>query len=191
MTIDYNETLLDYISGDLTVESQNINEFRGNEQITNNIIQELRTAIGKQDVDYGMRILSSETTSNYIMYGTYIDEIIDENNYTERSFIAIMDQAGNLLHTYTTYSSGTKFGIFQTLDYDENGNIYGIEYFNSKYRVVLLNNVAIETSLGFVCKLRNSYYISDTTFLPPTRLYIGTSFIKKDPIDDSTYYIMG
>lgn len=191
MTIDYNETLLDYISGDLTVESQNVNEFRGNEQITNNIIQELRTAIGKQNIDYGMRILSSEKTSNYIMYGTYIDEIIDENNYTERSFIAIMDQAGNLLHTYTTYSSGTKFGIFQTLDYDENGNIYGIEYFNSNYRVILLNNVAIETSLGFVCKLRNSYYISDTTFLPPTRLYIGTSFIKKDPNNDSTYYIMG
>jgi hypothetical protein len=28
-------------------------------------------------------------------------------------------------------------------------------------------------------------------FLPPTRLLIGTSFIKKDPTDDSTYYIMG
>lgn len=191
MTTDYNETLLNYISGDLTVESQSANEFRGNEQITNNILQELRTAIGKQDVDYGMRILISDTTSNYIMYGTYIDERISEYEYTERSFIAIMDQNGTLLHTYTTYSSGTKFGIFQTLDYDENGNIYGVEYFNSKYRVVLLNNVAIETTSGFACRLRNSYYITDTTLLPPTRQYIGTPFIKKDPNDESTYYIMG
>ena len=190
MTVDYNQTLLNYITGNLTVESQKANEFRGNEQKVNNLSQEIQNVLGKEP-GYNMHILTSENTSNYIMYGEYVAEQTSEYDYVERSFIAVLDQSGNVLHVFSSYSSGTKFGIFRTLEYDENGNIYGIEYFNNRYRVVLLNNVAIETNAGFTCRLRNSYYISDITFLPPTRFYIGTSFIKKDPNNDSTYYIMG
>ena len=190
MTTDYKETLLDYITGSLNVESPKNNSFRGNEEIINNISQEIEDIIGKEP-DYAMHILTTTTTSNYLMYGTYVAEQYSEFDYVERSFIAILDQSGTLIDVLTTYSSGTDFGIFQTLNYDENGNIYGIEYFNNKYRVVLLNNVAIAITGTYSCRLRNSYYISDTTFLPPFRLFVGTSFIKKDPDNNSVYYIMG
>ena len=196
MTVDYKETLLDYISGDLTVGSQTTNEFRGNEQITNNIIQTIKTALGKNDIGYHARILITDTTSNYLMYGTYIDEWVGQA-FTERSYIAVLDQSGTVLSVIDSYSSGTKFGIFQSLKYDDEGNIYGVDYYNGKYRVILLNNVAVESSSGFICKLRNSYYISDDTFETPkpfgylsTRI-IGDSCIKKDTNDNSTYYIVG
>lgn len=183
MTVDYNGTLLNYITGNLTVESSSSNTFRGYEEKTNNLIQEL--ANKGINADYTIRTLTTNTTSNYLMYGTY-----QENN-VNYGYIVILNQEGTILKIFTEYSSGTKLGPFEVLEYDNQGNIYGIDYYNNQYRVILLNNVAIETSTGFTCRLKKSYYITDSSYRPPITHLAGTSCIKKDPNNDSVYYIIG
>lgn len=190
MTVDYNNTLLDYITGDITVESRSQNQFRENEEIQNNLVQEINNRAGIE-ADYAFKFLTSDTTSNYLVYGSYVVPGTSETDYDEFGYIAVLNQSGTVLEVITEYESGTKLGKFQALEYDSNGNIYGVDYFNDRYRVILLNNVALETTRGYVCRLRNSYYIPDTSYEPPRTTLTGTSFIRKDPANDSDYYILG
>ena len=55
----------------------------------------------------------------------------------------------------------------------------------------MLNNVAVETTTGFTCKLRQSYYIpSGANYNIPNSFLQGTSYVKKVN-GKSTYYMFG
>lgn len=179
MTEDYKNEVLDYITGNLTIEEQKQNSFRDLDITTNNLKEKLML--------YGIDpnicvLLTTETTSNYIVYGHYTD------NGSYYGYIAVLDQDSNVLSVMTTFDSGTPLNQFQVLNYDENGNIYGIDVVNNRYRIILLNNVAINTNNGYVCKLRASYYINYNNLIPPFTYLSGTCFIKKVP-NEATYFI--
>lgn len=131
--------------------------------------------------------LSSDVSSNFLLYGGYLNE--DNNTYY--GFIAILNSNGEVLDILTEYDSGTKFSFFQCLEYDEDNNVFGIDLVGSSYRFIMLNNVAIKTSTGFTCKLRQSYYIpSGANYSVPDSFYQGTSYVKKVN-GKATYYIFG
>ena len=178
MTDDYKEQLLNYVTGNITPGQQSLNSIINGEENTNDFKQKLQQE-GIYTANY--RVISTDTTTNYIIYG-------NDNG----GFIVILNQNAEVLEILTEYDSGTSFGEFLTLNFDENGNIYGIDYYNNKHRVILLNNVALKTSQGFYCKLRASYYIDETTFkvISPIWLRLGTSSIKK-VIGEASYYILG
>lgn len=175
MTNDFKKTTLDYLTGNLDLETQKSNSFRDFSIIENDLVQKINDAGISLDSTI-IKTLTTTTTSNYLMYGN--------------GFIVVLDQDGNVLKVITEYNSGTSIGDLKVLNCDDDGNIYGIDMINSRYRIILLNNVALKTSQGYVCKLRNSYYIPDTDFKILSFLASGP-FIKKDPSNNSTYYIVG
>ena len=174
---------MEYITGNITPGTEQSNSFRDTSNITNNLSNKL-SALNIMPLFY--KILSSDISSNMLLYGGYQDT---DNNYY--GFIAILNSNGEVLDILTEYDSGTKFSYFQCLMYDENNNIYGIDKVGSNYRFIMLNNVAIKTSTGFTCKLRQSYYIpSGANFTPPNNDIKGTSYVKKVN-GSATYYIFG
>ena len=179
MTKDYKKGILDYISGNIQIENEKPNIFRENETITNNLVNKLlELDITPAPVLYSLR---SDNTSNYIVYGEYNT---GQNNY---SYFAVIDQNGNVVDIITTYESGSLIEEIFSLNYDENGNIYGIDLKDNKYRIVLFNNIAVPTGNKYVCRLRASYYIRNT-FEP--NVYSENSCIKK-VYGEARYFLFG
>ena len=172
--------IMSYITGNVFVTDHYPRDFIDCRETTDN----LYTKLAEKGITPGTtNILTTDTTTNYLIYGTYIK---DNTNY---GYIAILDQNGNVLDILTTYDTGTMIARIESLSFDENGNIYGLDYINGKYRVILLNNVALETPRGYFCKLRSSYYIN-LTYEPKISHYSGTSPIKKTPGEPS-YFLFG
>ena len=185
MTQDYKDILSNYITGDLEIGEMSNNQFRDNEMITNNLKQKLQQK--GITPNSNIQTLTTDTTSNYLMYGTY--------NQSGKSYgwIAIMDQNSNVLEILTTYDIGTKLGAFRILNYDENGNIYGLDYYSqtNKNRFIMLNNVAVATTSGYKCRLRQSYNMPTTNYyVQPFNVISGTCYVKKVP-GESTYFMFG
>ena len=187
MTEDFKDLTLKYVTNNIVKESDNANQFRDNQIVTNNLVQELTDAIGRQPTTYKM--LTTTTTSNYLVYGEY--RINDEQPYVYYGYIAVLNENGIVQHVFTTYDSGTKLSPSMELSYDENGNIYGVDFVEKslKDRIILLNNVALESSTGYHCRLRSSYYINYNIALH-YNVYEGTCSIKKVP-GEAIYYIFG
>lgn len=183
MTNDYKNVLFDYITGGLEVGTQQDNTFRDNEMIVNNLKSKL-SALGITSTTL-FQTLTTTTTSNYLIYGGYT------SGTKMYGFIAILNQSGEVLDIITEYDSGTKLGYFQVLNYDENGNIYGLDFWNNRDRFIMLNNVAVKSPKGFICKLRQSYYIPTSPyFSSPLDFLAGTCFIKKAQ-GEAVYYMFG
>jgi len=192
MLIDLKPNIIKYITGNITPKEKKQNYFRSLYE-TNSSIEQALAEKGISVNHYS--ILTTTTTSNYLVYGGYL---VDGNT---RGFIAVLDQKGNVLELITKYDSGSYLQWIWYLDYDENGTIYGIdEAPNSPYnlRIILLNNVALETSKGYFCKLRASYYISQSNYDIPASQRFSISWqdysmphiIRKVP-GEATYFIFG
>lgn len=185
MTEDYKNINLDYITNDITVGSQGQNDFRDVASFNNNFTTILQNQYNITPST--MLYLTSETTSNFIIYGNYdID-----GNYNYRGYIAVLNQKGEIEACFTTFDSGTQLSYLWKLQYDENGNIYGVDETNYRLRVILLNNVAIKGTNGYTCRLRNSYYVPseyDTFYAGYD--YDTPGYIKKAE-GKATYYLFG
>lgn len=185
MTEDYKNLTLNYITGTLEPSSMGQNGFRNTSNYQNNFTINLESDYGI--VPSTMLYLTGETTSNFIIYGNYDAT----GNYDYRGYIAVLNQKGDIEACFTEYDSGTQLPYIYKLQYDENGNIYGLDEVNYKLRVILLNNVAVKGSSGYTCRLRNSYYVPDeynTVFAGYD--YDVPGFIKKAE-GKATYYIFG
>lgn len=184
MTNDYKDSLLNYITGNITPGSESDNAFKNTITVNNG----LHTRLNELNITPTFyKILSSDISSNVLVYGGYLNE--DDNTYY--GFIAILNSNGEVLDILTEYDSGTKFSFFQCLVYDEDNNIYGLDLVGSNYRFIMLNNVAVKTSTGFTCKLRQSYYIpSSANYEIPASFLQGTSYVKKVN-GSATYYMFG
>lgn len=182
MTNDFKNFTLKYITKNIQPEANKTNAFIDNLEITNNLRQTLIQEIGYAPSTY--LILTTDTTSNYLMYGDY-----DIGSSVYYGYIAILDENGKIQKVFTTYDSGTKLSPSMELNYDENGNIYGIDKTGSLYRIILLNNIALNSSSGYHCRLRASYYIN-YDFAKQYSAYEGTCTIKKVP-EEAIYYLFG
>lgn len=184
MTQDFKNAILRYITNSLKPGIKQPNAFRDNEA-TSTDIETALTDKGITPISY--QILTTTTTSNYLIYGSYMDD-----NLNSKGYIIILDQNSNILEILTTYDSGTELGYLWYIDYDESGNIYGIEESvdTGKARIVLLNNIAIETPRGYYCKLRSSYYINVENFYLFNNDTSAPHLIKKSK-DEAVYFIIG
>jgi len=187
MTEEYKKDVLDYMTGKLTPGTQTQNQFRDNETIQNNLTQKLAEK-GITNIISAMNVLTNDFSSNYIIYGWH-----ETTQYTYKTWIAILNEKGEILDILTTYESGTPIEYIDVLEYDENGYIYGIDEPSGQpyYRIIQLNNIAVPIGNNYVCRLRSSYYIKVDGFTPPFTIYgEGTSCIKKIP-GEAVYYIFG
>ena len=187
MTEEYKKGILDYISGNITPESEKNNAFRDNETIQNNLTTKLAekgiTILGG-DID----VVFDDKFPNYVMYGMYTK---GNKSY---SWIAIISETGEVLDILTTYESGMPIEPIYDLHFDENGNMYGIDYPNASvgeydyFRIVLFNNMTIPIRNKYICKLRSSYYIKNKRY--DVSVAKGNRLIGKVP-GEARYYIVG
>lgn len=192
MTNDFKKQTLDYITGNLTIESSGSNSFRNSNTLQNNLTTALQEAgVAIELIGTSIKALTSDTTSNYILYGDY------GSVSNKHGFIVVCNQEGSVEKVFTAFDSGTLLSQIMTLNYAEDGNIYGVDWVYTDNdilpRVILLNNVALKTSSGYSCKLRASYYYPSEYqyFMQPYETQgEGTSFIKKVN-DEATYFIVG
>lgn len=185
MTEEYKSSILKYVTNSLIPGVKQPNTFRDNEATFTDIASALNERLGIVPTQY--KILTTTTTSNYLIYGNYIDD-----DLISKGFIIVLDQNSNILEILTTFDSGTKLGYIWYIDYDENGNIYGIDESidTGKARIILLNNVALETPKGYYCKLRSSYYINVANFYIFDNDGSASHLIKKSK-DEAVYFIIG
>lgn len=194
MTNDYANTLTQYISNTLTpgnpdntpvIKESNILD----KQISSSIKEELGDNVRLLDFE----ILTSETTDNIVLYGSYDYEV--SGVYITEYYIAVLDPDYNVVFISNEYSSGTPLSPIIKLDYDDEGRIWGIDEYGTttetgdgttpRYRLIMLNNVAVPNQEGtFEIKLRKTYQ-----FPIGYNKIEGNFLIKKVP-DKALYYIL-
>lgn len=130
MTNDYKEILLKYLTGNLANESQS--STLNYENLSTNDYDTSQIGTGISIVGY-LQCTDSNGTPNgkTLVYGY--------NTTTYVGFIAVFEGTKLLFYT-DEYNSGTKLSQFKTLQIDEEGRVYGVDYVTSvnKYRFILL-----------------------------------------------------
>lgn len=192
MTDDYKEQLLNYITGNLSIEEGNdipiFEEIKSYENNFDNFMLQSDLATYEYFFSGFLRV---PNISNCILYGTYNDT---PHRHITKSFFVILDVNLNPIKLIYKYNTGTLFRLFQKLEVDENGNIYGIDYtynydgegiiIDEEKRFVLLNNILTSNLIygDYTAVLRKSYIMSYTNFTPKQ--------IYKDN-DSATYVMVG
>ena len=155
MTNDYKEDLLKYLTGNIQKEPKSDTSFMDTTESNNNeeIYSMLEGLVGYRIED------TLECQNGYfISYGYYNPSA---SSSEKKGFLLILDSQLKPLELLTSYNTGTDFGQFFKLRVDEQGQLYGIDYYNNNFRVILLNNVSVKlpNQENFVARLRNSYYL--------------------------------
>lgn len=194
MTNDYKELLLKYLTNNITEGTgQNIPSFSAVKSEAQSIYDELTTAFPYGWVQNGY-VLCKNSNNEYngfiVVYGAYY--IDNTQNYeTAKGYILLLDESFNLVQIITEYNTGTDFGIFMKLIVDEDGLIYGLDYYSSKNRFIMLNNISVKAQSAneYSVKLRQSYFlqgnVENMSHTGKSKEYI----LQKDP--NSANYIIG
>ena len=161
MTEDFKEKTLKYLTGNITPSSGNNEpQFEPTQTITNNLNTYITNNI--QGTWWSKTLIQAKdgNGNDLDIYGFVGNE---EYNSVYYGFIVILDNTFTPIQFINTYSSGVRFGQIMSIKIDTNGNVYLVEYFNSesKYRVVLLNNIFMKlpTQPSYQCKIRISYFL--------------------------------
>lgn len=175
MTDTYKEQLLDYLTGNLYIDSgSNHPTFADISYIQNDLYTYISNNVTQPQTSAYKLIKgknsNGEELDEQLLYG------IDANNNT--GFIVILDMTFRPLQIIKKYASGTNLGIFEELIIDNDGKFYGVEYINgtSTRRFVMLNNILVkaQNEASYKVILRQSYNL-------PASLQTGTinKLIKK------------
>ena len=171
MTNDYKELLLKYLTGNLAEEGKSV--------LLN--YQNL-TTVDQGDLGFNTPFsisgqiecvdTNNKPNGKVAVYGLY-----GTNDYI--GFIALFEGTKLLFYT-DQYNTGTKFGYFKKLEVDETGQFYGIDYYNEKFRFILLNNISeLDKNGNPQIILRQSYYLQGSTQI--NEKYYSTYYVKKSP----------
>jgi hypothetical protein len=172
MTNEYKENLINYFTGNMPEETGiNTPYFIDEKSVENNLDTYLTDNLGSHTIIGQLK----GTNSDYsFIYGNY--------QLSSKGYIIILDSDQNIIKLITKYKSGTDFGTFLALNIDENGNVYGIDNYNSNLRFIMLNNFLISNNNEVV--LRQSYYINySLTDITPNSL--------RKVIGEATYFMLG
>ena len=143
MTQDYKDKLLEYLTGNLTIESgENYPNFSENiETLDKNIYDNINSNLNNP---YELNILGkiyNNIYDEYLIYGYYKET----SSSNKDGFIYLVDGDLNEIQIITTFSSGTKLFPITALNQDENNNIYGLSGDDAVSphvsRVLLFNNI--------------------------------------------------
>lgn len=167
MTNDMKEKVIKYLTGNLLEESPSETlVYSDVETITSNLASQLSSNFSSgytvKDIIQG-RNINGNNLNYSVLYGYYT------SGASTRGFIAIIDELGNLIEVIKKFSSNANIGEIKTLNVDEEGNFYMIEYGldNAKYRFVMMNNIVVkpESSSNYKATIRKAYAIPNTTTL--------------------------
>lgn len=175
MTETFKEQLLNYLTGKIDKQSPaNYPTFTAINIMQNNLYTYISNHTTQpQSSTYHLikgKNGNGEELDQHLLYG------IDE--FDNSGFMVILDKQFFPVQFINTYSSGTKFGVFEELIVDDDGRFYGVEYLpgSSTRRFIMLNNILIKSSNQneYSVILRQSYSL-------PASLQTGTinKLIKK------------
>lgn len=156
MTNDYKEKLLNYLTGNIEPGTDsNVPYYKEVSSRENNEMRYVGYSITNSKGILYCKNANGEYTGNIIRYGNGTNDQTTWNGY-----IQLLDKDSNVLKSFTTFDSGTNFGVIELLNVDEQGQIYGIDYVNNQHRLILLNNISEKGNLpDYQCILRQSYYL--------------------------------
>lgn len=156
MTNDYKEKLLNYLTGNIEPSSNSDTAYYEVESYyENNDAVSLNFSQFEVKGTLYCKNANGDNNSKILVYGNGTN---DNTNWY--GFIQIFDSNFKIIKTFKTFSTGTTFGVFEKLNVDEIGQVYGIDYYNNKHRLILLNNLSEKGNLpDYQCVLRNSYYL--------------------------------
>lgn len=167
MTDNYKTKLLKYLTGNLDAETGTDEPQFDIKTKTGNFMQYLEEqllSIYTYPSPSVVGCLSNEKYSNNIIYGFY-------NNGSEyKGFILIANDKYEPIQLITSFDSGTDFRVFEALNVDENGNVWGVDSSGqgqaanpADFRFIMLNNIFISgtNTSNYYVKLRSSYYFPD------------------------------
>lgn len=188
MTNDYKDKLLKYLTGNVEQELSSTTPYykETSKRINNDIM-----SIG-YNVTHDKGILycknsKGEYTGNVLRYGNG-----SNNNSTWYGYIQLLDSESNVLKTFTSYDTGTKFGIFEVLNIDEQGQVFGIDYSSNKHRLILLNNISEKGNLpDYKCILRQSYFLQGDITSTYINGYESNMLCVEKSKQSSLYFIAG
>lgn len=195
MTQDYKDTLLKYLTNNLTETTPtNVKpEFTTPTLVVDTTIQTLLDT----EFPYGYMEKGSlrckDGKGNYngktLVYGNYYTTSAQSWN-DAKGFLILLDEEYNLLELIKKYNSGTDLSRFLVLQIDEEGNFYGQDYtLAGNYRFIMLSNVSIKSEIAehYTVKLRQSYNMDGHGVSYPSGF---TYYAAKSP-NSATYLIWG
>lgn len=159
MTQDFKDTLLKYLTGNLT-EGTGTNEpqFGTVETITNNIYTYITTNYYGSTLPNVIDIIKSNQNDNYLCYG------VGSSSNSKFGFVLILDSGFQIIQATNQYTSGTTMNEFIRLCQAPNGTFYGIDQNSSAgtYRFITLNNMLMktETQTSYKFVIQRSYNIT-------------------------------
>ena len=190
MTNDYKDKLLKYLTGNITSGSKSSTPYyvestkHENNEITGlgfNKYQVIDTLYCKN--------AKGEYNGNVIVYGNGTT-----NNSTWNGFIVLLDNKMNLLKIFKNYDTGTSFDIFEKLNIDEQGQVFGIDYSNNQHRLILLNNLSEKGNLpDYKCILRQSYFLQGNitnTYFDTDNTGVYSNLLSVDKSKQSALYFI-
>jgi len=186
MTNEYKENILKYITGSLQEGTPNPNpQFQDITSSTNNFYSQV-SALFSGGFSYVAWVPSRNNNNQDSGYsvlvanGTLVDETVGS------SLFIIIDKNYNIVQTISHYKNGDLIGEIECLNVDENGNFYGVQYKNSNYYIIELNNVTLKLSsqANYEAILKEEIQIPNA--------YTYTDFLKiiKDTSGDK-YFALG
>lgn len=186
MTQDYKSDVLHYLVGDLAQEvAINTPQYENISSIQDDLYNKLGDYFSSMII-YKAFIPSKDNQNNGLnysvlaCYGTLIGE-----SEPSGAFV-IIDDNGELIQVITEYTNGTKIGIIQCLNVDNNGYFYGVEKRGNSYRIIELNNIVLKLSNQATLKatVMKSHNISSSY-----NFNLITKILRND--DKSRYFILG
>lgn len=193
MTNDYKEKLLNYLTGNIQegTESSTPYYLEQSKRANNNAI-----VTGFYKTEIIDTLYCRDGNGNYngkvLVYG---NGNTSNNQSVWNGFIQLYDNNFNLIKMFKEYSSGTKFSVFEKLNIDEIGQIYGIDYSSNKHRFIMLNNISEKGNLlDYQCVLRQSYFLQDdisNTFINIDSFGVTSYMLCVEKSKQSALYFMG
>lgn len=177
MTDDFKKKLFDYITGNYDIESgadtAYVREYFNGSSNISTILYALST-------DYKITGITNDISNNFIIYYGYY-------NSSLKGFILITDYKFQVLQLITQYSGGTNLPALYYLNYDENGNFFGLSQLSGNKYFLMLNNFCVSLTETFSVIFRQSYLLDGN--LQNALFGSGISVVKK-PNEAKYLFIM-
>lgn len=158
MTEESKQRLLKYLTGTIQVGEKTSNPIN-HYQITNNLNEYIITNLSNNFIFYD--ILSYDGFDGCVLYGNYYNS--KESAY--RGVLIILDSNFIPIANITQYNSGTLLSPFLRLQFDESGNMYGVDILSGtdRRRFIMLSNPLAVINGNYNLRLRTSYFLDNNS----------------------------
>lgn len=144
MTNEYKTNVMQFIFGTLPENSSIVEpQYKDVETTANNLYTQIHNYFSSR-VAYVDFVPAKNVNNQEMEYSVLACRGTLTGQSDESGVFVILDRNYNIVDIITTYSDGTLIGVLYCLNVDDNGNFYSIEYTGSRYRIVLMNNLAIK-----------------------------------------------